>query len=43
MVEMGGILTNSIKMQVKHGVGVDDIVNHVLNAWETATGKKKRH
>nr|XP_016507349.1 PREDICTED: urease accessory protein G-like isoform X1 [Nicotiana tabacum] len=27
--------------QVKHGVGVEDIVNHVLQAWEVATGNKK--
>eukprot|EP00257_Ricinus_communis_P016727 XP_015574986.1 urease accessory protein G isoform X2 [Ricinus communis] len=27
--------------QVKHGVGVEEIVNHVLQAWEVATGKKQ--
>ncbi|KAI5670867.1 hypothetical protein M9H77_11231 [Catharanthus roseus] len=27
--------------QVKHGVGVEEIVNHVLQAWEAATGKKR--
>lgn len=27
--------------QVKHGVGVKEIVEHVLGAWETATGKKR--
>ncbi|GFQ08663.1 urease accessory protein g, partial [Phtheirospermum japonicum] len=26
--------------QVKHGVGVQQIVEHVLGAWEAATGKK---
>ncbi|XP_026386322.1 urease accessory protein G-like [Papaver somniferum] len=26
--------------QVKHGVGVEQIVNHVLQAWEVATGQK---
>lgn len=26
--------------QVKHGVGVEEIVNHVLQAWEVATGQK---
>ena len=24
--------------QAKHGVGVDEIVSHVLSAWEHATG-----
>ncbi|KAK6932223.1 CobW/HypB/UreG, nucleotide-binding domain [Dillenia turbinata] len=28
--------------QVKHGVGVEEIVNHILGAWEVAT-KQKRH
>ncbi|XP_039771432.1 urease accessory protein G-like isoform X7 [Panicum virgatum] len=28
--------------QVKHGVGVEDIVNHILQAWEIATGNKRR-
>ncbi|KAF3667088.1 Urease accessory protein G [Capsicum annuum] len=28
--------------QVKHRVGVEDIVNHILQAWEVATGNKKR-
>lgn len=28
-------------MQVKHGVGIEEIVNHVLQAWEAATGKKR--
>ncbi|WCJ27382.1 Urease accessory protein UreG [Euphorbia peplus] len=27
--------------QVKHGVGVDEIVNHILKSWEAATGKKQ--
>ncbi|KAL5989985.1 hypothetical protein ACLOJK_010880 [Asimina triloba] len=27
--------------QVKHGVGVEQIVNHVLQAWEVATGGKR--
>ncbi|TXG47899.1 hypothetical protein EZV62_027193 [Acer yangbiense] len=27
--------------QVKHGVGVEEIVNNVLQAWEVATGKKQ--
>ncbi|GFP94920.1 urease accessory protein g [Phtheirospermum japonicum] len=30
-------------LEVKHGVGVQQIVEHVLGAWEAATGKKKRH
>lgn len=29
------------KLQVKHGVGVKQIIEHVLGAWEVATGKKK--
>lgn len=29
-------------MQVKHGVGVKQIVDHVLGAWEVITGKKRR-
>ncbi|PKA64710.1 hypothetical protein AXF42_Ash007457 [Apostasia shenzhenica] len=28
--------------QVKHGVGIDEIVNHILGAWELATGSKRR-
>ncbi|CAN6331990.1 unnamed protein product [Urochloa humidicola] len=28
--------------QVKHGVGVEEIVNHILQAWEIATGNKRR-
>ncbi|GLT68363.1 hypothetical protein SLA2020_406050 [Shorea laevis] len=28
--------------QVKHGVGVEEIVDHVLQAWEVATGKKRK-
>lgn len=28
-------------MQVKHGKGVEEIVNHILQAWEVATGKKR--
>ncbi|NP_001136890.1 uncharacterized LOC100217046 [Zea mays] len=28
--------------QVKHGVGVEGIVNHILQAWEIATGNKRR-
>ncbi|CAN1256119.1 Urease accessory protein G [Linum perenne] len=27
--------------QVKHGVGVEEIVNHILQAWEAATGNKR--
>ncbi|THG14608.1 hypothetical protein TEA_014225 [Camellia sinensis var. sinensis] len=27
--------------QVKHGVGVEEIVNHILQAWEVATGNKQ--
>lgn len=30
-----------IYVQVKHKIGVEDIVNHVLQAWEAATGKKR--
>jgi hypothetical protein len=30
------------RVQVKHGVGVEEIVNHVLQAWEIATGNKRR-
>jgi urease accessory protein len=29
-------------MQVKHGVGVEEIVDHVLRAWEIATGNRRR-
>jgi urease accessory protein len=29
-------------MQVKHGVGVEEIVNQILQAWEIATGNKRR-
>jgi urease accessory protein len=29
-------------MQVKHGVGVEEIMNHVLRAWEIATGNRRR-
>lgn len=28
--------------QVKHGVGISEIVNHILEAWELTTGKKRR-
>ena len=28
--------------QVKHGVGVQEIVDHVLRAWEIATGNRRR-
>ncbi|XP_039033540.1 urease accessory protein G-like [Hibiscus syriacus] len=28
--------------QVKHGHGVEEIVNHVLQAWEAVTGKKRK-
>lgn len=28
-------------VQVKHGVGVEEIVNHIIQAWEVATGKKR--
>jgi 3-isopropylmalate dehydratase small subunit len=27
-------------LQVKHGVGVEEIVGHILQAWEVATGNK---
>jgi urease accessory protein len=30
------------RVQVKHGVGVEEIVNHILQAWEIATGNKRR-
>jgi urease accessory protein len=29
-------------MQVKHGVAVEEIVDHVLRAWEIATGNRRR-
>ena len=29
--------------QVKHGVGLDEIVNHVLHAWQHATGVDHEH
>jgi urease accessory protein len=29
-------------MQVKHGVGVEEIMNHVLRPWEIATGNRRR-
>ncbi|KAL6620701.1 hypothetical protein ACP70R_035840 [Stipagrostis hirtigluma subsp. patula] len=29
--------------QVKHGVGVEEIVNYILQAWEIATGSKRRY
>ncbi|XWS19829.1 hypothetical protein CRYUN_Cryun31cG0050300 [Craigia yunnanensis] len=28
--------------QVKHGHGVEEIVNHILQGWEAATGKKRK-
>jgi len=28
-------------LQVKHGLGVEEIVNHILQGWEVATGKKR--
>uniref|UniRef100_A0A803QWU5 Urease accessory protein G n=1 Tax=Cannabis sativa TaxID=3483 RepID=A0A803QWU5_CANSA len=28
--------------QVKHGVGIGEIVNHILQDWEATTGKKRR-
>lgn len=28
-------------VQVRHGVGIEDIVDHVLHAWEVATGEKR--
>ncbi|KAL9301641.1 Urease accessory protein G [Arabidopsis thaliana] len=28
--------------QVKHGLGVEEIVNHVMHSWEHATGKKRQ-
>lgn len=34
-------MSDTKQMQVKHGKGVGEIVNHVLQAWEEATGKKK--
>ncbi|KAF8408901.1 hypothetical protein HHK36_004971 [Tetracentron sinense] len=27
--------------QVKHGLGVEEIVNHIIQGWEAATGKKR--
>lgn len=35
-------LSTFVYTQVKHGVGVKEIVDHVLGAWEAATGKKRR-
>ena len=29
-------------MQVKHGVGVEEIVNRILGSWEAATGNQRR-
>lgn len=28
--------------QIKHGVGVPEIVDHILSAWSKATGSQKR-
>ncbi|KAL9224875.1 hypothetical protein vseg_000866 [Gypsophila vaccaria] len=28
--------------QVKHGLGVEEIANHILQGWEAATGQKRR-
>ncbi|KAF9688396.1 hypothetical protein SADUNF_Sadunf02G0193000 [Salix dunnii] len=28
--------------QVKHGLGIEEIVNHILQGWEVATGKKRQ-
>lgn len=35
------MLSVSAWHQVKHGVGVEEIVNHIIQAWEGATGKKR--
>jgi urease accessory protein len=29
--------------QVKHGVGVDDIIEHIIHAWQHATGIEHHH
>jgi urease accessory protein len=29
--------------QVKHGVGLDEIIDHILHAWQHATGVEHRH
>jgi urease accessory protein len=29
--------------QVKHGLGVDEIINHVIHHWQHATGIAHRH
>jgi hypothetical protein len=31
-----------LNMQVKHGLGVEEIANHILQGWEAATGMKRR-
>ena len=31
-------LITKLFFQVKHGLGVEEIVNHVMNSWEQATG-----
>lgn len=31
-----------LNMQVKHGLGVEEITNHILQGWESATGNKRR-
>jgi hypothetical protein len=31
-----------LNMQVKHGLGVEEITNHILQGWEAATGNKRR-
>lgn len=43
---MSLVLTNKSSLitkhfQVKHGLGVEEIVNHVLHSWEQATGNKR--
>lgn len=35
-------LIQAVYLQVKHRVGVEEIVNHVLQAWEAATGNRRR-
>ncbi|RWW10635.1 hypothetical protein BHE74_00029700, partial [Ensete ventricosum] len=41
MRDGGPFLTQAIYLQVKHRVGVEEIVNHILRAWEAATGNRR--
>ncbi|CAN6837780.1 unnamed protein product [Brassica oleracea] len=34
-------LITKLFFPVKHGLGVEEIVNHVMNSWEQATGNKR--